>query len=245
MINDQLSELYAQYYSQRYNEDYKKKMIMCGVVDEEAYLRSTPRIVFVLKEPHTDKVGFSIPERLNDNINRGTNGFEKAWGYTWNQAGIWAYAVHNGFKNYEELRKPAVIAEGVRTIGMTNLKKTGGGPVEIQRKIRSEARREVELWRRELEIMDPELIICGRTYKNVTSNLGTECNNRLPDIHGRTYHYSLWEINGHKTVILEFSHPANRKNRDETLELLRQLMKSLEDAGLIRKSDTNFESNAC
>jgi len=234
MINGQLAELYAQYYHEHYNDDYKKKIIICGVVDEEAYLRSNPRIVFVLKEPHTDRVGFSIPERLNANVNRGSKGFEKSWGYTWNQAGIWAYAVHNGFKSYDELRKSAIIAEGVRTIGMTNLKKTGGGPVAIPRQIKDAARTDVNLWRRELEIMDPELIICGRTYKNITSNLGTGCNNRLPEINGRTYHYALWEINGHKTVILEFRHPANRKNRDETLELLRQLMKSLGDAELIR-----------
>jgi hypothetical protein len=115
---------------------------------------------------------------------------------------------------------------------MTNLKKTGGGASAIPNQIRDCAKTDLNLWRQELEIMDPELIICGRTYTNVRSNLGLGWNSLLAVV-GKTYHYSLWEVNGHNTVVLEFRHPAGRKNRDETLELLRKLMNRLKEIGTV------------
>ncbi|MDO9579270.1 MAG: hypothetical protein Q7J06_01705, partial [Bacteroidales bacterium] len=64
MINEKLERLYIEYYGD-------KKIILCGVVDENAYLASKPRIVFVLKEPHTSETGFTIPGGLRRQVQRG------------------------------------------------------------------------------------------------------------------------------------------------------------------------------
>jgi hypothetical protein len=96
MINEKLKDLYVHYYG----EDYESNIIPCGVVDEKAYLSSKPRIVFVLKEPHSEGLGWSIPNSLINQVEEHQNGLEKKFAYTWNQAGIWAYAIHNGFRNY-------------------------------------------------------------------------------------------------------------------------------------------------
>jgi hypothetical protein len=228
LINEKLHDLYIHYYG----EDYKKKIIPCGIVDENAYSASKPRIAFVLKEPHSKDVGWSIPCGLLRNVDRGSLGFEKKYAYTWNQAGVWAYAIHNGFRDYKELCKPVLIAEGIRSIGMTNLKKTGGESVAVPKTIQNHASSDVDLWQHELEIMDPDLIICGRTYKYVVNNLGLKGEKIFED-KDQPYYCARWEINGHSTFILQFWHPGCRKNRARLTELLRMLLRRLEDAKMI------------
>ncbi len=227
MINEKLHELYMQYYG----NDYDKKIIPCGVVDEDVYSTLRPRIVFILKEPHTSRTGWTIPGGLKRNADRGDSGFEKGYAYTWNQAGVWAYAIHHGFKSYQELCSPLLIAEGVRAIGMTNLKKTGGGAAAFTKRIKNCARSDASLWRQELELMDPELIICGRTYSHVVSNLMLKSEKLLED-KGKPYYCAWWEINGHEAVILQFWHPACRKNRTELLELLQRLIQRMKEGGM-------------
>lgn len=229
MINEQLEGLYTEYYP-------KENVIHCGIVDEETYLASKPRIIFLLKEPNSGKTGWSIPRGLRCQVQRGLMGhpFKKGYAYTWVQAGVWAYAILNGFKSYRELREPLFRAKGIQAIGMTNLKKTGGGSTSNREVIREHAKREVDLWRRELEIMRPDLVICGNTYREVTDNL------KLPKIwlltHKKThFFYSLWDLGARKTIILKFWHPARRGNRVETLELLEQLIDQVQEKEVFAK----------
>jgi len=230
MINEKLEKLYTEYCPD-------KMIIPCGVVDEEIYSASKPRIVFLLKEPHSDETGWSIPCGLRRQVQRGLTGhpFKRDYAYTWAQAGVWAYAILNGFKSYRELRKPLFRAKGIQAIGMTNLKKTGGSATSDREVIREHAKREVDLWRQELEIMRPDLVICGNTYRDVTDNL------RLPKIwlltHKKThFFYSLWDLGAHKTIILKFWHPARRGNRAETLKLLEQLIDKVQEKELFAKA---------
>jgi hypothetical protein len=70
----------------------------------------------------------SCVDGLRRQVNLGLNGysFEKDYACTWAQAGVWAYAIHYGSKSYREFKKPVFMVKGLQTIGMTNLKKTGG-----------------------------------------------------------------------------------------------------------------------
>ncbi len=54
MINEKLLDLYTKYY----DGDPKGEMVRCGVVDEDIYLASQPKLVFVLKEPHSSHNNF-------------------------------------------------------------------------------------------------------------------------------------------------------------------------------------------
>jgi len=224
MINEEVEKLYTQYYHD------KRKMIPCGVVDESVYLASKPRIVFVLKEPHTSQTGFTIPRGLRRQVQRGLRGepFERGWAYTWVQAGVWAYAILNGFRSYRELSKPLYRAQGIQAIGMTNLKKTGGGAASNSEVISEHAKREVNLWQQELEIMAPDLVICGNTYHDVTDNLKLP-KTRLLTYKETPYFYSLWHLGARRTIILDFWHPARRGNRAETLKLLKQLIDKVQE----------------
>jgi len=54
MINEKISELYNQYCETPGGREYYGVIIPCGIVDENTYFSSSPRIVFVLKEPHEE-----------------------------------------------------------------------------------------------------------------------------------------------------------------------------------------------
>lgn len=232
MINKELKNLYTQYYREKV-----EMIIPCGVVDESIYLASKPRIVFVLKEPHTGDTGWTIPGGLWRQVQRGLKEkpFQRGYAYTWVQAGVWAYAILNGFRSYRELSKPLFRAQGIQAVGMTNLKKTGGGAASNREVISKHAKSEVNLWQKELEIMAPDLVICGNTYRDVTDNLKLPKNWLLT--HKKThFFYSLWDLGAHKTIILRFWHPARRGNRAETLKLLEQLIDKIQEKELFAKA---------
>ena len=223
MINEDLESLYKKYYGKN-----QKIPCRCGVACEEEYLLSNPKIVFALKEPHTSKSEINITSGLERQVKRGLKGqpFERGWSYTWVQAGIWAYAIHNGFKNYRELRKPLYEAQGIQTVGMINLKKSGGGPSAINNVISKRAKIEATLWKKELEIMHPDLIICGNTYNDIVENLILP---KIPLLKTKDffYHYSKWNYGDNTSILLQFWHPGRRGNRDQTLKTLNLLIDRL------------------
>jgi len=227
MINTRLEHLYKEFYG-----DKRKGIVACGVVDEEVYLKTTPKIVFILREPHTDETGFTIPKGLRRQVEKGLTGkpLEKGWMYTWRQAGVWAYAILNGFNSYRELRKDICVAKGLQAIGMTNLKKTGGGSSSNLNKIRESAVRELNLWRNELSVMRPDLIICGNTYHEVVDSLGLR-KNLLLKYEKTPYYYSEWYFGDKLAIILHFWHPNNRRNRDKNLIILKKLISQLGERG--------------
>ncbi len=218
LINDRLEVLYKNYYGENY-----PNIVRCGVVDEVKYLSKKPRICFVLKETHSSENGWSLPLSLRRNVD---NGMETKFSYTWVQAGIWAYAIHNGFNEYQQLNKPDIIREGLGSIAVINLKKTGGSARAIPEQIADSSQAEVSLWQSELEIIDPELIICGKTFKNVCDNLNLPTE-KLLEHNGKNYYYAQYEVNEHRSVVLQFWHPACRKPRADTLELFGKLVREL------------------
>jgi hypothetical protein len=234
MINQELEQLYEEFYGGR-----RKDIVACGVVDEEVYLQAKPKIVFVLREPHTEETGFTIPNGLRRQVEKGLCGkpLEQGWMYTWRQAGVWAYAILYGFDSYKKLREDICVVKGLQAIGMTNLKKTGGGATSNLRSIRESASRELDLWRNELLVMSPDLIICGNTYHEVVNGLGIKEKPLLK--HDNTpYYYSEWKLGDKVIVILDFWHPNNRKSRNKNLAILRELIGRLRGLGYDLSSDS-------
>jgi hypothetical protein len=228
MINDTLLGLYKTYYG-----DGIKNIALCGVVDEKSYLSVNPRILFLLREPHSEKGGFSIPNGLNRNVQKGFNNkpFEKGYMYTWRQAGVWAYALIYGFESYRVLKKDEYVAKGLQSISMTNLKKEVGGASSNKRVINKHANKDKDLWLRELEIMNPDIIITGN-YNDVTENLNIDKISLLKT-DNKTFYYSILVTEIMNTIILDFWHPNNRLDREENLKTLKLLTDELKQRGYL------------
>jgi hypothetical protein len=115
---------------------------------------------------------------------------------------------------------------------MTNLKKTGGGATSNRRQISLYAAKERGLWQRELEIMNPDLVICGSTYQDVQDNLSLE-EKSLAKIDGKLYSYSITNSGLGQQVIIDFWHPGCRRKREYILNHLRILIDRLKDEGYL------------
>jgi hypothetical protein len=240
VIKEALEALYKSYYGE--NQIIPCR---CGVACENEYLLSKPKIVFALKEPHTSQSEIDITSCLERQIKRGLEGhpFERGWSYTWVQAGIWAYAIHNGFKSYRELRKPLYEAQGLQTIGIINLKKSGGGSSAIRSVISKRAKLEETLWKKELELLRPDLIICGNTYNDIVEDLVLP---KMPLLKTKDffYHYSKWNYGDNTSILLQFWHPGRRGDRDRTLKTLNLLVNRLKkNEPLMANNPNNFEKN--
>jgi len=230
MINDRLMDLYKAYYGNNI-----KSIVYCGVVDEVTYMSVYPRIVFILREPHSSDTGWSLTNGLRRNVENGLRGMslEADYMYTWRQAGVWAYSIINGFNSYDVLKSDFFVAKGLQAIGMTNIKKTGGGASSNLREISFYANKEKDLWQKELEIMNPHLVICGSTYQDVQQNLGLDELN-LANIDGKPYSYSVSGAGHGNCVIIDFWHPGTRRNREYILNHLKVLIDKLKGKGLLQ-----------
>lgn len=231
-----MDALYRRYYGDRYRD-----IVLCGLVDEAIYESTTPKVVFILKEPHSDHKGWSIPCELNRNVLNHSKGapLEHEFMRTWRQAGVWAYSVIHGFGSYSNLKADLFVAAGLKAIGMTNLKKTGGGASSSFTEISGCASAEKDLWQEEIRVMNPDLIVCGYTYWLVQKNLGLAVHH-LDTINKQEYQYSVYDVDyrerGH--TILDFWHPGIRthraaKTRNDVLAHLEILVKALRDKNLL------------
>lgn len=221
MISERLQQLYTPYLVGQ------EHFVPCGVVDEEAYLSSKPKLVLVLREPNDpdQKPGWSMVDFLQWQISRGLKG--ESIRPMWKRVGIWSYAIHNGFARYRDIDSYSTAAKGLRDIGMTNLKKSGGGGESNNKVIQKCAEDTFDLWKQELEIMNPDLILCGGTYWIISGLLRL---NRQQTASGPWY--SHWQHNDRRTLIASFYHPSYRGRSAMLYAFLKEALVELRERGL-------------
>ena len=226
MISERLQELYDQYSSLDAHLVPEGNFGCCGVVDEEKYESSTPKLVYVLKEPNNKRKRpkWSIPAFLQQQVSKGSCG--KHIYHMWKVVGIWSYAIRNGFPDYNDINTVHISAEGLKYIGMTNLKKSEGGGTANRRAVREYAKKTVTLWKSELEIMNPDIILCCGTFDIVTKLLGlVTCQTAV----GRRY--SIWQHDSGHSLLLSIYHPACRFRKAKVYTLLKEALVELQEKG--------------
>jgi hypothetical protein len=220
VIVEKLKELYEQYSSS------DEHFVRCGVVNEEAYESRSPKLVFVLKEPNdpNHRLRSMVP---TNQVKRGLSG--QTMFRIWKAVGIWSYGIHNGFPTYEEISTVQSSAQGLNWVGVTNLKKSGGTGTSNYRVIREHATRTIELWKSELEIMGPDIIICCGTYRIVTDLLRLK---KLPTTAGLSY--SIWKRDSGDILLLRSYHPASRFAKGVVYARLKEALLELHERGFWR-----------
>lgn len=196
-ITERLDALYAPHLVK------DEHFVPCGVVDEDAYGASRPRVMFLLKEvndPGHDKT-WTLPGFLRGQVEKGIEGQYRMW----REVGTWVHGLRSGFPKFKDAQAGRV--EGLRAIAVTNLKKSGGGGQADMEKVEEVAKRDRELWEEEIRIMDPDLIVCGNTYWIIEDIL----NFGPPPIPGTCgARHAIANVGGRDRVFLETYHPAAR-----------------------------------
>ena len=238
MVNQALDSLYRSHFGSECDT-----IVRGGIVDEQVYRNTRPRIVFLLKEPNEPnpkQCGWSMPEELHKTIRNYSSAnapLDPGLMCTWRQAGVWAYSIIYGFDSYSALKNDRFVAKGLQAVGMINLKKTGGRSRVDEKEISRFAAQQKELWQKEIELTAPDLIICGKTYEDVKKNLGLE-RWKLGVVNDQLYYYSIYEVPDVKCVILDFWHPLvsstrTAKSRDALQQHLKYLVHALKEKELL------------
>lgn len=212
-INQKLSVLYTDW-----QQSHPGHFVAGGVVDEDMFNSSEVKILFLLKEVNDTEQAenWSLVQLMQDQIKR------KKFYHTWLTVGHWIFGMQQGFPAYQKLLQMSFkednITEGLLSIATTNLKKSGGSYESNEVEIREHARINKNLWMKEIEIINPDLVICGGTFSIVKELLGfeiTKCDS------GADVGKAL------NTTFVEFYHPMYRVSPKLLYAYFKETMKTL------------------
>lgn len=170
-------------------------VVSCGLIDEQTYAAAPERVVWVLKEPVDEKQnsGWTLPRYF-----RQVADGKRTPSRTARRMGALTWGIVNGAASYPSA--PEDVSAGLRLLGMTNLKKSGGSSASNWKVIDAEAERTKELWLEELRVMDPTIVICGGTFWNVARHLQVN-STKAPATGAR---FAVWG----SMLVVQAYHPA-------------------------------------
>jgi hypothetical protein len=179
------------------NRDHHKDSLFItdGAVDAGLWKTADLKVLFVLKEAY-DSVRVEGTWDLPSLIRR-----KKVWGRTFKPLAQWAYGVrevlmNNAIPRFQE-HGPAV--EGaLMSSAVINLKKSRGIKNSSCKNLRSYVAKDWDLISRQIEILEPDIVICGNTWSLFENKIEkkSKSSDRVTEVHGVPY--------------IDFWHPANR-----------------------------------
>jgi len=170
-----------------------------GIVCEEKWLKSKQKILFILKE--TNGYKGSISELINTAVRtRPKSGLWKR--PTFHNIGRWIYGLLKAKEQdiiYSEAHK--FRKESLLSCAFMNIKKTTGGRTATE-SVKENAKKYSKFIRRQIELLDPDIIVFGGTYEIMKKYVFIEMENVSP----RVYKYE-------KYICISANHPACTKKR--------------------------------
>ena len=170
-----------------------------GIVDPKRWNKSKIKLLFLLKEAYSNPArpeDFDLRVLLRD-VWKGPKGI-----LFW-YAAYWAYAVHNCDRT-ETLSLPEtpeelnLASEYLLSSAIVNVKKSSGQTHSDMENIKQYAKLDGELLKKQINIINPEIVICGNTWVAVRY--------LWPEV------ISNYDLTWQNTNILfvDFWHPANQ-----------------------------------
>lgn len=208
-INAELSKLYEGYrasYLTAYVEAFRdpappQRINEFGIVDENRY-DASKGILFVAKETNgwcneDYAAGVLFRTWLRDMTTHGLSGHAKRHPVMWYNIGRWASFLDDPSQNIEELANKKTV-EKIGTLAFTNMNKVRGGSQSTE-PYWSLAHASIagELLRKELEIIQPKVVVCCGTY-----------------------HEFLYHIPAFNGLVIHMPHPGARIRTKAMLERL-------------------------
>jgi len=160
-----------------------------GIIDPVRWSAATPKVLILLKEAYGDS-----DWDLRDELKR-TGANHRIW---WNAA-YWCYAAYNAMRGElppfpdDDCSKASDLFLGCAVV---NVKKSNGVNPSGNEDIASYAREDGELIRQQIELINPDIIICGKVWSYVR--------HLWPDAQ-RIYDL-VWQADGR--ILVDFWHPA-------------------------------------
>jgi len=206
--NKQLNTLFGKW-KKRYgsNEGFAPD----GIINEDLFEKATIKILFLTKEPNNPK------QDLGD--------FREWWQEEMKYAftlrvAEWAYGFLHNFPTYDSMwEHPEKVHEALKNIAFMNIKKSGGTGNSHENTILEYLQRDADLIQKQIEIIAPEIVITGISWKSVRNTL-------FPDITWQNsgYAIAIGKTNGMK--IIDFYHPSSRNAPAAAYSLMQNVFRS-------------------
>lgn len=181
----------------------RKSFCPDGVIDEQTYLESNPKLLFLMKEVNGKK-GESLD--LKEFIRNG------ARTQTWDNIARWVYGIRHldreiEWSELEKINSPEKRVANLRSICVINLKKSSGANVTDNNDLYNIANEDKAFFTRQFDLYEPDLIIaCGSAVTNTFLGImGIDDPKWLQTIRGIWY----FRLND-KTTFISYSHPEAR-----------------------------------
>ena len=177
-----------------------------GVVNQEVWYNNPDkkRILFILKEAYGGEKDWSLAEELS---------LKDPWSSIWKRVIEWTYGIQNTTASKIAKYSTSEISmsannDYLNQIAVLNIKKSGGKSSSNMSEIMGYAdANRIEI-RRQIEIIDPDIIICGYTieplnfiYDGKIKTKNNYCDN---------WYYYTNEIGERERMIIDYYHPANQ-----------------------------------
>ena len=196
-IQDREKQLFEEWSKNR------KGFVADGVIDENAYLNSCPRLMFILKEVNDPDGGnWDLREFIRDGARE----------QTWSNITRWTYGIRSIEKDIawdnlqqitEEQRK-----EILKSICAINLKKSPGGHTTNKDILATVAFEDKIYFKEQFSFYDPDLVICcGSVVSRLFHNLVSSQLEPKWKMTKRGIWYHEYAKNKY---VIEFSHPEAR-----------------------------------
>lgn len=183
-------------WEKRHLEKGYERFIRDGIVNEKWWMQeqSVPKICFFLKEARTEKKeGYDLVKDLNEC---------EPW-KLWQKVAVWTQAIQLAFmgeRSYDDNEIRLKSHEAVRQTAVVNVKKSNGLPESTEDDLWHYARTDKDLLKKELEIINPDIIVCGYTFGMLCEVLEDEI-----EIDGTIdTMYAFWK----DKLIIDYYHPA-------------------------------------
>lgn len=188
--------------------DHSNVFISDGPIDEGIWSDRTSgkHIMFLLKEAYGDSTGWSLNEWLNE-TGPSTN--------IWYRVVEWTYGISNTTATEIAKYSPSEISfevpkscpnEWLGQIAVMNIKKSGGKSSSDYDEILAYAKADEAELIREIEIIDPDIIVCGGTIEALDYLAGDTIKKERCD----NWFYYTNAFGGRERLVLDYYHPANR-----------------------------------
>ncbi|PIC86116.1 hypothetical protein CSV72_09880 [Sporosarcina sp. P20a] len=210
LINQKLSTLYEEW-----RKEYPGHFVGGGIVNEEWYESCETKVLYLLKEVNDEKQNgnWSLVYFIRKQIE------ELKFYRTMVILGLWSSSMQQGFPSYNSIleRKEKNIAEGLSSLAITNLKKSGGKGSSNMADVKSYAIVSKELWIKEIELINPDIVLCCGTFSIVREIL---------DFQTEVCESGALYGDAFGTRFVEFTHPMYRISPKINYAYFKETMKS-------------------
>ena len=168
------SEVNAELYERAASEGLIHLPITDGVVNVDRYLASSPKILWILKEPWEDlKEGegggdWSLTKYLNEDGKIGNKG-------SWARMAYVTYSIFNNYPNYSDIRyvtDDPKVGASLKNVAYINVKKFPGKSFSVPAEIESYYDKYRSLLKKQITTIHPDVLIFGNIFYLFRDDLG-------------------------------------------------------------------------